>query len=142
MSNKNEMVPFFSRPTSLLEEFFNEFKDLTSPAKFEPKVDVYETKDNLVFEVEVQGMKKDDINITVKDGILTISGKKEDKRSEQGRDYRLIERTYGQFKRSFYLPDYVEVEKIKAEHKDGILTIKIPRKEEAKPKEINVKIEG
>jgi HSP20 family protein len=142
MANKNEMVPFFSRPTSLLEEFFNEFKDFASPVKFEPKVDVYETKDSLVFEVEAQGIKKDDINITVKDGILSISGKKEDKRKEEGRDYRLVERSYGEFKRSFYLPDYVEVEKIKAEHKDGILTITIPRKEEAKPKEINVKIEG
>ena len=142
MSNKNEMVPFFSRPVSLLEEFLKEFGDLSSSSKFDPKVDVYETKDNLVFEVEAQGVDKKNINITVKDGILTISGEKKDERKQEGRDYRLIERSYGQFKRSFYLPDYVEVEKIKAEHKDGILTITIPRKEEAKPEEINVKIEG
>ena len=108
---------------------------------FVPAVDIYETPDSIVIEVEAPGMSKDEVKITVEDGILRISGEKKVEREEKDKNYVLIERGVGKFERAFRLPDYVETEKIKAKYDNGVLTISIPKKEEKKSKVIDVEIE-
>lgn len=109
--------------------------------RFIPDVDIYETENSLVIEMEAPGLKKEDIKITVEDGILVISGEKKIERDEKKKNYMVVERCFGKFERAFNLPDYVDSEKIKAKYEDGILTITIPKKEEKKKKTIDVKIE-
>jgi HSP20 family protein len=90
--------------------------------------------------VELPGVNKDDVKITMQDNILTIRGeKKEEKKGKEGNAHR-VERYYGSFQRSFSLPTSVKNDRIEAEYRDGILTINMPKAEEAKPKQIEVKV--
>ena len=103
-----------------------------------PAVDVYETDDAYVVNAELPGMKKDDISIDVKDGILTVRGERRSETEVKEKRYYRKERVFGSFQRSFSLPEGVESEKITAEFKNGMLTVSIPRPEEKKPKQITV----
>jgi HSP20 family protein len=136
---------FFSPLRELQREidrlFDGFFRGVRAEGAFYPAVDVYETKDSVVVEVEVPGMKKDDIKITIEDDVLRIHGEKKVEREEKDRNYYVVERSYGTFERTFRLPDYVDPEKIKAKFDKGVLTITIPKKEEEKKKVIDVKIE-
>ncbi len=129
-----------------IDKIFDEFFRGGVPMRregftFVPAVDIYETPDSIVIEVEAPGMSKDEVKITVEDGILRISGEKKVEREEKDKNYVLIERGVGKFERAFRLPDYVETEKIKAKYDNGVLTISIPKKEEKKSKVIDVEIE-
>jgi len=105
-----------------------------------PAVDLYEDKDNLVVRAEVPGMKKEDIEISLHDGYLTLSGeRKGEEKSETAEKYR-SERWLGRFHRTISLPCRVEADKIKATYTDGILTVNLPKAEEAKPKQIPVTV--
>ena len=105
-----------------------------------PALDVFEDKDNFVVKAELPGMKKEDIDVRVENNILTIRGKKERKDEVKEDGYFRTERVYGAFSRSFSLPTTVEVSKIAAEYRDGVLTLRLPKAEEAKPRQIEVKI--
>ncbi|MCU0788436.1 MAG: Hsp20/alpha crystallin family protein [Verrucomicrobia bacterium] len=112
----------------------------TSPwmSGWTPALDVYEDKDHFTVQAEVPGMKKEDIEVSLHEGTLTISGeRKEEAKSEEGGLYR-SERYFGRFQRAVDLPASVVGDKVKAEYRDGILTITLPKAEEAKPKQINV----
>jgi len=85
-------------------------------------------------------MTKDDIKVTVRDNILTLSGEKKQEKEEKSANYHRIERSYGSFCRSFELPTAVQFDKVKASYKDGILKITLPKSEEVKPKEIPINI--
>ena len=89
---------------------------------------------------EIPGMAKDDIKAEVKDHQMTITGEKKLQDDKNGKDYHVCEICYGKFERTFTLPDNVDTQKIDAEYKDGILNLAIPKTEEAKPKEIKVKV--
>jgi HSP20 family protein len=102
---------------------------------------VSETKDNLVINTEIPGMSKDDVNVSVKDNVLTLSGEKKQEKEEKDADYHRIERSYGSFSRSFTLPTSVQPDKVKAAYKDGILRITLPKSEEVKPKQIPITVE-
>ena len=103
-----------------------------------PALDVHEDKDQFVAKVEVPGMKKEDIDISLHDGSLSISGeRKTDERFANADVYR-AERFVGRFQRTIALPAPVAAEKVRAEYKDGVLTITLPKTEEAKPKRIDV----
>jgi HSP20 family protein len=105
-----------------------------------PVVDVYEDKDSLVVRAEVPGMKKEDIEISLQDGFLTFSGeRKEEHKQETAETYR-SERVLGRFHRSISLPCQVVAEKIKATYTDGVLTVTLPKAEEAKPKQIPITV--
>jgi len=136
---------FFTPLRELQREIDRVFDDFLrgsrQDADFFPAVDVYETSDSVVVEVEVPGMKKDDIKITVEDNILRIRGEKKLERENKDKNYHVVERSYGTFERAFRLPDYVDMEKIKAKFENGILTITLPKKEEEKKRVIDVKIE-
>ncbi len=105
-----------------------------------PALDLREDKDNLVVTVELPGMKKEDIEVTVQDGVLSISGeRKREQTAEEEGVYR-SERYYGRFHRTITLPKPVKEDEVKATYKDGVLTIVLPKTEEAKPKQIEVTV--
>lgn len=105
-----------------------------------PVVDVEERDDDYQVKVELPGVDKDDVKITMQDNILTIRGEKKQENESKSSNYHRVERSYGSFQRSFTLPTSVKHDKIEASYKDGVLTIALPKAEEAKPKQIEVKV--
>ena len=105
-----------------------------------PAVDIYETKESIVLNVELPGVTKDDISLEVKDSTLTIRGEKKLEKDVKEENFHRMERTYGSFTRAFTLPSTVQQDKVKAKFRDGILEIRLPKAEEAKPKQIKVDV--
>ncbi len=102
-------------------------------------LDMYQTKDNLVVKSTIAGVRPEDIDVTVNDNVLTVSGERIQQDEVKERDYYLQECYWGEFSRSVEIPEDFDAEGISAEIKDGILTIVIPKSEKAKPKRIMVK---
>lgn len=105
-----------------------------------PALDVYQNNDNIVTMIELPGMKKEDIEISLHDGMLTISGERKAESAEGDKGER-SERYIGKFRRSITLPARIDASKVAASYKDGILTVTLPKAEEAKPKQIQVTAE-
>jgi HSP20 family protein len=105
-----------------------------------PAVDIYDKGNEVVIHAELPGLKKEDIDVRVENNILTIRGKKERQEEVKEDGYFRSERAYGSFVRSFSLPSTVDVSKIAADYKDGVLTLRLPKAEEAKPRQIAVKV--
>jgi HSP20 family protein len=106
-----------------------------------PAVDIFETeKHDLVLRAELPGMSREDIEVTVENGTLVIKGEKKFDAEVKEEHYRRVERAYGTFHRSFTLPNTVDSSKVAAEYKNGLLTITLPFKEEAKPRTVNVAV--
>jgi len=105
-----------------------------------PAVDVYDKGNDMVIHAELPGLKKEDIDVHVDNNVLTIRGKKERKEEVKEDGYFRTERAFGTFSRSFSLPTTVDVKKIAADYKDGVLTLTLPKAEEAKPRQIAVKV--
>lgn len=105
-----------------------------------PVVDIRETDNSYEIKADLPGVKKEDISIDIGDNTLTISGERKFEEQEKKKDYIRIERSYGSFSRSFALPQNVDSAKIKAKYKEGILDLTLPKKEEAKPKKINIDV--
>ncbi len=103
-----------------------------------PDVDIVEDKDRIDVQVDLPGMEKEDVKVSVEDNILTIKGERKSYTEEKDKTYHQIERTYGKFTRSFSLPSTVDGSKIKANYKNGVLKIELPKAEAVKPKEIPV----
>ena len=140
--------PTYDRLFSLRDEldrlFESPFNDLARTTNllsgWSPAVDLYEDKDDFIVRAELPGMKKEDIEISLHEGALTISGeRKSEEKFEDGEVHR-TERFFGKFHRSFTLPKAVDGDKVKAAYKDGILTVTLPKTEEAKPKHIEVSV--
>jgi HSP20 family protein len=104
-----------------------------------PAIDLYEDKDSLTFRCELPGMKKEEIDISLHEGVLTVSGERKLEAKLTNAETHRSERFAGRFQRSVTLPVSVDAEKIKATYKDGILSVTMPKAEEAKPKQIHVK---
>lgn len=113
-------------------------------AVWAPAVDVRETNDELHVTAELPGLRPEDVNVTVENGVLTISGEKKQEVQEgkEEGDYYLLERRYGRFERSFTLPRSVTAEKVKARFESGILTVSLPRAEAAKPRKVQIEVDG
>ena len=105
-----------------------------------PAVDVTETKDEVVVRAEVPGMTKEYISVTLQENVLTLRGEKKQEKEERNASYHRMERSYGSFVRSFTLPTLVQADKAKADYKEGVLTITLPKAEEVKPKEISISV--
>jgi HSP20 family protein len=103
-----------------------------------PALDLYQSNDNIVAVVELPGMRKDDIEISLQDGTLTISGERNDETVQDGT--ARTERCSGKFSRSVTLPTRVDASKVSAAYKDGILTVTLPKADEAKPKQIQINL--
>jgi HSP20 family protein len=106
-----------------------------------PSVDVKETKDALQIFAEVAGVDPKDVEVTVESGVLTLKGQRNFEKAVEGEAYHRVERAYGSFERSFTLPTNVEPEKIQATYRNGVLQLSLPKREEAKPKSIAIKIQ-
>ena len=106
-----------------------------------PAVDVYEEKDEIVVKAELPGMEKNDIEVNISDSELTLKGEKKKEEKIEEENYFRSERSYGAFVRSVDLPTDVQADKVKASFKNGILEVRLPKTEEAKTKEIKVKVE-
>ena len=105
-----------------------------------PAVDIYETKDReFVIKAELPEMKREEITVTFENSVLTLSGERASEFHDQSGTFHRSERAYGRFTRSFTLPATVDGNRITAAYKDGVLTVRIPQREEAKPKQIEVK---
>ncbi len=105
-----------------------------------PAVDIYENNDSVVVKAELPGVEKDQISVEVKDGILTMRGERKFEKEVKEESYHRIERSYGSFQRSFSLPVSVNQDKVTARFQDGVLEVKLPKKEQAKPKQIQVDV--
>lgn len=106
-----------------------------------PVVDVRETPDELLVQAELPGLSKDDVDVRVENGVLTISGerKQEFVQGKEDGDYHLVERRYGRFERSFTLPRTVDPEKVEARFENGVLGISVPKVATAKPRQVKIK---
>lgn len=105
-----------------------------------PLTDIYEDKDNYIIKADLPGLKKDDVKISYTDGKLEISGERTQEQETKEAKWHRLERSFGKYYRSFTLPKEIKQDNIKAEFKDGQLTISIPKAEEVKPKQIEIKV--
>jgi HSP20 family protein len=110
----------------------------TGPAGWRPTVDLRETEDAFVLDAELPGMTKDDIELTFEEGVFTLSGERKSEEAAEGKGYRHLERRFGSFSRSFTLPRDVAGDKVKAAFENGLLTVTVPKKEQAKPRTIKI----
>jgi HSP20 family protein len=116
---------------------------LSEPASsrpWSPAVDVLETENELVLKADVPGVELKDIDIQIENGTLTLKGERKFERKEGKEGYHTIERSYGSFMRCFALPDVVDTDKVKAEYKNGVLTVTLPKKEIAKPRSVKIEV--
>ncbi|RKX27019.1 MAG: Hsp20/alpha crystallin family protein [Candidatus Zixiibacteriota bacterium] len=126
---------------SIFEDFFS------SPSVFDrrgvglfPRVNVIDDDDHFVFEFEIPGVEKKDIGVTITNNILSVSGERQSRKKSDKDRYIREELLTGSFERQFTLPDSVKSDSIKAEYKNGILEVRLDKKEEVKPKQIEVKV--
>ncbi len=124
----------------MLSNFFtNDDETLTGLQNWYPSADISEGKDAYTVRVELPGVTKDDVKITLQENVLTIQGEKKQENETKDTNYHRLERSYGSFSRSFRLPTLVKADKIDANYKDGVLSIVLPKADEAKTKEIEIK---
>ncbi|MGA7837562.1 MAG: Hsp20/alpha crystallin family protein [Ignavibacteriaceae bacterium] len=109
-------------------------------AVWSPLTDISENKDQYLLKMDLPGVTKNDLKLSYEDGELKISGERKQQKDDKDSKFHRIERTYGKYFRSFTLPKQIKPENIKAEFKDGQLTVTIPKAEEAKPKELEIKV--
>jgi len=126
-----------------INRLFNETFDRSeegSLTPWAPAVDIYETEQELVVKADLPDVKPEDLDIRVENNVLTIRGERKFEKKVSEDKYLRVERAYGSFSRSFSLASTVNTEAIKADYKDGVLTLTIPKREEAKPKQIKVQV--
>jgi HSP20 family protein len=115
-------------------------KETLTVADWIPTVDISENDQGYLIKAELPEVKKDDVKVTVEDGVLTIQGERRQEKEEKGKKYHRVERSYGSFVRSFSLPESVDEGAVKAEYKDGVLNLHLPKTEKVKPKAIDVRV--
>ncbi len=127
----------------MVDEFFGRWPSLRTETgtTWVPAMDVYETDDGIYVKAELPGVKKEDLKISVDDNVLTIRAEKKQDGPKDLNCYYCSERVFGTFQRSFTLPATADTGNIKASYRDGVLEVMIPKKEEAKPKEIKIEVQ-
>lgn len=124
----------------LFNELANRSATRETNSVWSPLTDVIEDKDQFLLHIDLPGIKLEDIKIKVQEGKLTISGERKLETETKEKNYHRIERSYGSYFRSFDLPNNINLDAITAEHTNGQLTISLPKAEEAKPKEITIRV--
>jgi HSP20 family protein len=125
-----------------LNRMFSDFYEEAFSRAWVPPVDIYETDGHeVVLKAELPDMKREDISVTFENGVLTLKGERKFEQEVKKENFQRIERRHGAFSRSFTLPNTVDAGRISASYKDGVLTIRLPQREEAKPKQIAVNVE-
>jgi HSP20 family protein len=126
----------------LFSEAFERVSDEGNLTTWAPAVDIYETEQELVVKADLPDIKPEELDIRVENNILTIRGERKFEKNVSESNYLRVERSYGAFSRSFSLANTVNTEAIKAAYNNGVLTLSVPKREEAKPKQIKVNVEG
>lgn len=132
---------FFKRPFSLIGPSWWPRLKIPSLEEISTTVDIYEEGGDVVIKAELPGMKKEDIDVNISGNTVTISGEKKKEEKVEKKNYYSMERSYGSFTRTFRIPSEVHTDKAKANFKDGVLEVRVPKTEEAKKKEKKVAIE-
>jgi HSP20 family protein len=128
---QNRLSRFFRRPNG---------RDEITLADWMPLADITEDDKEYIIKAELPDVKKEDVKVSVENGVLTISGERKFEKEEKKKKYHRVERAYGSFMRSFSLPDQADASKVKAEFRNGMLTVHVPKSEKAKPKQIEVNV--
>ncbi len=138
-----DKLPVFSsfqdEMNRVLDNFFN--RESSYGTDWRPVVDVAETENDIIVKAEIPGIDPKDIDVSITGDKLTLKGEKKEEKENTGKCYHRVESSYGSFKRVITLPASVDVDKVAAEGKNGILEITLPKKEESKAKKINVKVD-
>jgi HSP20 family protein len=139
--NGNGNRPSVRDPYSLARELLNwdPFFPTRQASAFAPAFEVKETNDSFVLKADVPGVEEKDLDVAVHNGMLTVSGSRQSEERKEGESFAIYERQYGSFSRSFALPDMADGERIDASLKNGVLTLTIGKKAEAKPRKIEIK---
>ena len=122
----------------VFDAFFGGGGEATRARRWVPAMDLVETEDQLILKADLPGMTTNDVNIEIKDGVLTVSGERRAEHQENSEGFYRVERAFGQFSRSMSLPDGIDAEKIAAEFQNGVLEIRIPKPEERKPHRVAI----
>jgi HSP20 family protein len=146
MSTITRWEPF--RNLSTLQNQVNRLFEISFPARTDnsalttwaPAVDIYETENELVIKADLPEISEKELDVRVENNMLTIRGERKFEEKVKEDNYLRIERTYGSFSRSFSLPNTVNTEAIKAEYKNGVLTVEMPKRAESKPKQVKVNV--
>lgn len=126
--------------SKMLSNFFtNDDEAFSGLQNWYPSADISEGKDAYTVKIELPGVTKEDVKITLQENVLTIQGEKKQEKETKETNFHRLERSFGSFSRSFRLPSLIKADKIDANYKDGVLTIVMPKSEEAKSKEIEIK---
>ena len=145
-----DLVPWrgFDRELSLIrremddlwKRIFGESTGEFAPVRWAPALDVSETENEIIVKAELPGMDPKDVQVDFEGDVLTIKGEKKQEKEEKEENYHLVERSYGTFSRSFRIPKPIQEDKIKANYKNGVLKIVLPKAEEAKKKPIQIEV--
>lgn len=119
----------------------NDGEELMTVTQWAPSVDIIEDSKEWLVKADLPEVKKEDVKVSVEDGVLTVTGERRFEKEEKDKKYHRIERSYGNFFRSFTLPDGADGSKVNAEFKDGVLKVHLPKNDNAKPKAVEVKVQ-
>jgi HSP20 family protein len=125
----------------LFDESFGAPREGTALKAWTPAADIYEDDNGYLIKVELPEVSRDDVKVNLNDNTLSITGERRVENEDKRENYHRVERSYGQFYRSFTLPPNVNAEAINAQFKDGVLRLTLPKKEEARPRQIDVKVQ-
>lgn len=114
--------------------------ELLANSDWSPAVDIAETPEDYLIKAELPDVKKEEVKVTMEEGVLRISGERKHEKEEKGKKYHRVERSYGSFMRSFQMPNAVDAAKVTAEFKDGVLNVRLPKTERTTPPTVDVKI--
>lgn len=134
---RNRVGNFMGNVESIFDNFFDSYPE--SAVTFQPRWDIDELQDSYRITLELPGVKPDDVNVEVEDGVLTISGQKTIDRTDENTNYHRAERLSGEFKRTLEFSTPVELDKIEAVFENGLLVVNVPKSEKAMPRKIEVK---
>lgn len=141
---RNEMAPWspFREWDMPLSRFFEDmWGEVDLPKKaWAPAVDLQETDQAYILKADLPGMKKEDISVSVEEGVVTLRGERHQEETKDEEGYHRVERRYGSFQRAFRIPGGVDATNVTAHYKDGVLELTLPKRDEVKPKQIDVKV--
>ena len=133
---ENRLANYFGRPNVRSENG----EEAMTVAEWSPRVDITEDDKEYVIKADLPEVKKEDVKLTVENGVMCISGERKYEKEEKGKKYHRVERAYGSFMRSFAVPEDADGTKVSAEYKEGVLNVHLPKSEKAKPKSIEVTV--
>lgn len=124
------------------DAFARMFNEPQTNRPWSPAVDIYETENELVLKADLPDVDQNDIDVRLENQTLTISGERKFEQQDSGKGFHRIERSYGRFTRSFAVPNTFDTEKVGAEYRNGVLTVTLPKKEAAKPRQVKIEVKA